>query len=212
MLNNGSRWSAGTMVVLMAAMPAMGDEWILLKDPDEKISVRIESVNSMAGGQVSTEGAGGAKATVGVTRKRLFERRYLGTALGGELRYRILRDEITSTVDGQSTVEEAPLNGKMVSGQRNSAGNWVFSLENGTALGPQVEELELLGAFENKRWLPGFHFVRPRGFGFASTISTSSPTFHASGFFAFTSPARLSSRVTSMRYMSPYCDSHVPLC
>lgn len=148
-------WTGLALVVATGAMPLAAGEGVLLKDPDEKIGVRIQSVNQSSGGQVRTDGVEGASATVSMTRTRQFERRFLPDALGGKLHYRILRDSIVSQLDGETTPTRGPLDGKLVVGTRNGAGNWVFDIEGAPAVGEQVAELDLLGAFENKRWLPG---------------------------------------------------------
>ncbi len=144
-------------VATVGILPLGAQERVMLKDADEKIGLRIHSVNRSSGGRVETEGAGAGSAgsaTVAVTRTRQIERRYLPDPLGGKLRYHFVRDQVASQVDGESRQAPGPLHGKRVTGTRNGAGNWVFDIEGGVAVGDQVEELDLLGAFENKRWQP----------------------------------------------------------
>jgi len=148
------------MIVLGLLLAASNTGWaqerVKLVDPPVGLALRIESTTTSKGGSATVKGGGGAsRSEVSLTRKRLLERRHLDDALGGKVTYRVLADRIVSGVDGREESKAGPLDGLTLEGMKNGAGNWVFTPSQGTLRGDAVSELDLLAAFENRRWLPG---------------------------------------------------------
>ncbi|MEM1084445.1 MAG: hypothetical protein AAGI48_09990 [Verrucomicrobiota bacterium] len=137
-----------TIGVLSAVEP------VLLKNPAPELPLRIQTSTIAKGGRASsTVPTGTTSQTIDITRKRHIERTMRNDALGGEVTYRILQDVITTAVNGKTENKTGPLEAKSPKARKNGAGNWTFSLE-GTALGEAADDLEMLGAFENRKWLP----------------------------------------------------------
>lgn len=157
------RWNALMKHSLLRALlatalfsgPLAAAESVLLADPDVKLGLKIEASTVSKNGRTVTTGAGGSNTrSVDITRTRQLQRTMAPDATGGEVTYRILKDHITTVVDGKKENTTAPLDGKVATGLRNGAGNWTFTLADGTATGEAVEQLEILAGFENRRWLP----------------------------------------------------------
>ncbi|WP_226895705.1 hypothetical protein [Luteolibacter marinus] len=142
----------GTVVV--SALNAA--ESVMLAEPDVKLGLKIEATTSAKGGKAISSGAAGTtEQTVDVSRHRVIQRTMHPDAIGGEVTYRFLQDRIITVVDGKTESSSGALDGKVAKGLRNGAGNWTFTLADGTATGDEVGQLELAGGFENRHWLPG---------------------------------------------------------
>ncbi len=144
------------LAVFVCSAPGFAAETYLLKEPDEKLSLKVETL-SVAKGAVTTTRTSGATRThhqADVVRWREWKRTFRPDALGGKVHYHMLRDEVATRLDGEDDVKAGPLHGKVTVGQRNGAGNWTFTLLEGSAVGAQVDELEAMEAIENRRWLP----------------------------------------------------------
>lgn len=134
---------------------AQAIESYLLKEPDPEVALHVETLTLVKGGITeSTAGGKTQKVRTDVVRRREWQRTYSKDALGGKVRFRMLRDEVGSRLDGKELLKSGPLAGKTAVGQPNGAGNWTFSLETGTAVGDEVDELKAMEAIENRRWLP----------------------------------------------------------
>jgi hypothetical protein len=139
-----------------AASPLYAIESVFLKDPDPNLALKIESSTVAKGGRAETTGAAGTtQQSIDITRERLIYRTLLPDAIGGEVSYRILRDAITTSINGSSKSKTGGLEGKTAKALKNGAGNWTFSLADAIAYGEAADDLEMLGAFENRKWLPG---------------------------------------------------------
>lgn len=142
-------------ISLLALAPLTAADPVLLEDPDPTLGLRIVTSTVAKGGEAKTTGAGiPVTQKIDITRKRHIERTMLNDALGGVVSYRILQDSITTAINGKPERKTGSLEAKTPKARKNGAGNWTFSLE-GTALGDAAEDLEMLGAFENRKWLPG---------------------------------------------------------
>lgn len=130
-------------------------ESYVLKEPGEEIGLQVETLTLVKGGVTESTVAGVTKRMkTDVVRRRMWQRTFQKDALGGKVRYRMLRDEVGSRVDGKENLRDGGLAGKVAVAQKNGAGNWVFMLESGTAVGEQVEELKSMETIENRSWLP----------------------------------------------------------
>ena len=139
-----------------ATLPLSAVESVLLKDPDTKLALKIETSTVAKGGRAETTGAAGQTSqSIDITRERLIHRTMHPDAIGGEVSYRIIRDAITTAIDGKPDSKTGGLQGKTAKALRNGAGNWTFSLTGSAAYGEAANDLEMLGAFENRKWLPG---------------------------------------------------------
>lgn len=131
-------------------------ESVMLANPDEKLALKIEATTGTKGGSVTRSGAtASVSQTVDITRTRIVERTLKPNTTGGEVTCRFLQDRIMTAVDGKSDTNPGPLNGKVATGLRDSAGKWTFTLAEKTATGAAVQQLEELAGFENRKWLPG---------------------------------------------------------
>ena len=73
---------------------------MLLKEPDPKLSLKIESSTVAKGGRAETTGATGQTSqSIDITRTRLIHRTMQQDAIGGEVSYRIFRDAITTSLN-----------------------------------------------------------------------------------------------------------------
>jgi hypothetical protein len=143
-------------IISTANMSLFAAESVLLKEPDPRIALKIESSTVAKGGRAETTGATGRTTqSIDITRERLIQRTMQPDAIGGEVSYRILRDAITTAVNGSQAAKTGGLEGKTAKARKNGAGNWAFSLPDGSAYGEAADDLEMLGAFENRKWLPG---------------------------------------------------------
>ncbi|MGB6222988.1 hypothetical protein [Haloferula sp.] len=136
-------------------LQASAEERVMLKEPDPKIALRIETSTVVKGGEAESAGPGGTvREKIDITRERLMQRTMTPDAIGGEVSYRILKDSITTSLNGKVDTKTGPLEGKTATARLNGAGNWTFSL-SGIATGDAVQELSMLEGIENRRWLPG---------------------------------------------------------
>jgi hypothetical protein len=135
---------------------AFAAETYLLKEPDEALGLSVETLSVAKNSTTTTRTEGGVSTRhkADVVRWRQWNRTFRDDALGGKVHYRMLRDEVTTRLDGDERTQAGPLHGRIAMGQRNGAGNWVFTLAEGAAVGDQVTELESIQAIENRRWLP----------------------------------------------------------
>lgn len=145
-----------TSLLFAASLSLSAEESVMLKDPDPNLALKIESSTVAKGGRAETSGAAGQTSqAIDITRTRLIQRTMRPDAIGGEVAYRILRDEVTTAVNGKPSVKTGELEGKTAVARRNGAGNYTFSLPDSVAYGDAASDLEMLGAFENRKWLPG---------------------------------------------------------
>ena len=142
--------------LVLFASSALGAETYLLKEPDEALGLSVETLSVAKDATTTSRGEGRARTThkADIVRWRQWNRTFRNDALGGKVHYRMLRDEITTRLDGDEKTQAGGLHGRIAVGQRNGAGNWVFTLAEGTAVGDQVAELDAMQAIENRRWLP----------------------------------------------------------
>ncbi|MGB1129358.1 MAG: hypothetical protein ACPG4K_04860 [Haloferula sp.] len=140
---------------LMTGSLALGAESYVLKEPGPEVGLQVETLSVVRGG-VTESSAGGATKTLitDVVRRRQWQRTYLADALGGKVHYRMLRDDVGTRLDGKEDLSRGPLAGRVAVGRKNGAGNWAFSLETGSAVGDQIDELTAMESIENRRWLP----------------------------------------------------------
>lgn len=139
----------------MTGSPAFAAESYVLKEAGPEVGLQVETLSVVRGG-VTESNAGGATKTLitNLVRRRQWQRTYLADALGGKVRYRILRDVVGTRLGGKEELSRGPLAGKVAVGRKNGAGNWAFSLETGSAVGDQIDELSAMDLIENRRWLP----------------------------------------------------------
>ncbi|MEP4078128.1 hypothetical protein [Haloferula sp.] len=139
-----------------ASLPLAAAELVLLKDPDPQMALKIESSTEAKGGRSETKDATGqARQSIDITRTRLIHRTMHPDAIGGEVSYRIFRDGITTTLNGKPSIKSGGLEGRTAKARKNGAGNWTFSIPGASAFGEAAGDLEMLGGFENRKWLPG---------------------------------------------------------
>lgn len=145
------------LALLLASFPASAAETYLLKEPDEKLGLKVKTLSVLKGATTSLRVSGQEKAghRADVVRSREWRRIFEADALGGQVFYEMLRDETGASLDGDEQRVAGPLHGEIAVGRRNGAGNWTFALKEGTATGKQVDELKAMEAIENRRWLPG---------------------------------------------------------
>jgi len=155
MMNLRALGIGSAVAVVMSWSSAQAIESYVLKEPPPELGLQVETLTVVKGG-ITESSVGGATKTMrtDVVRRRLWQRTFLKDALGGKVHYRMLRDEVGSRLDGKENLKDGPLAGQVTLGRKNGAGNWAFMLENGTAVGDQVEELKAMEAIENRRWLP----------------------------------------------------------
>lgn len=143
-------------ILCAASITLSAAESVLLKEPDPSLALKIVTSTVAKGGQAKTTGtAGQTTQLIDITRERLIQRTMQPDAIGGEVSYRILRDAISTSVNGTPSAKTGDLEGKTAKARKNGAGNWTFSLPAGTAYGEAAGDLEMLGGFENRKWLPG---------------------------------------------------------
>ena len=151
-----------TLAAIAACTPALAkDELHHLKlhqpKPGQTVTVRIAS-DSSNGRITITRGASTQKGTMSVKRDRTFERSLQGTGPKTSLRYKVLVDQVVSSIElaGEKETESASggLVGHTAFGFRDDSGRWRLFLKGGTATGKQAIELAELEAYENRRWFP----------------------------------------------------------
>ncbi|MFC7339177.1 hypothetical protein ACFQY0_18430 [Haloferula chungangensis] len=143
-------------IVCAASLPALASESVLLKEPDPKLGLEISSSTAAEGGVAETSSsAGHTTQSISITRERLIRRTMRPDGIGGVVSYHILRDAIHTSINGTSTSKTGDLEGKTATAGKNGAGNWSFSLPEASVYGEAAKDLEMLGAFENRKWLPG---------------------------------------------------------
>lgn len=130
-------------------------ETVMLADPEPSLALHIEGSTLSRSGEVAVRG--GAESSIrgiGLTRERMLDRSMKPGANGGVITYQIIRDRLTRQEAGDPVVTRQPLDGTTATGRRDGSGRWLF-FPAGKRVPGDVEELEFLTAFENRRWLPG---------------------------------------------------------
>jgi len=148
--------SRGWIVLAVLVSPLLAEERYLLKGPAADLGLSLRGTTVSKGGVAETHDAAGDHASrVELTRERIWQRLYLADGPRGKVSYRIIKDRISTGLDGAGESHDGPLSGHVAVGEKNGAGNWVFELGDDVPDAEQRRELELLGLFENRRWLPG---------------------------------------------------------
>ncbi len=134
---------------------AVAAESIVLADPDPALALHIEATTISRSGEVAVRGAEESSIRgIGLTRERVLDRSMKPGAAGGIVTYQIVGDRLTRQEAGKPAVTRQPLDGTSATGRRDPSGRWRFS-PAGKRVPGDVEELEFLTAFENRRWFPG---------------------------------------------------------
>jgi hypothetical protein len=129
---------------------------VLLSDPPSALGLSIESVTESIGGEAKiTKGEGTQATKISLMRSRSFERRHQGDPNGGKVVYRILIDRVMTSASGEASQHPSLLEGFTLNAMKGNDGKWLFTPESGNIQGDAVTEVELLEAFENRRWMPG---------------------------------------------------------
>lgn len=130
-----------------------------LHQPQPGQTVVMHAVSDSSGGRITTTtGASTRSGTMSIKRDRTYERSLSGTGPATQLQYRILVDQVTSTVELDGTKETSTTSGTLVGqailGFRDSMNRWRLFLKDGSATNQQAADLAELEAYEHRVWFP----------------------------------------------------------
>lgn len=153
-----------TVFLIIAAITSAAtakDELHFLKlhQPQPGQTVVMHSVSDSSGGRITaTSGASTRAGVMSIKRDRTYERSLRGTGPATQLEYKVLVDQIISTVNFDGTKETETTSGALVGhailGFRDQMKRWRLFLKGGSATNQQAVDLAELEAYEHRVWFP----------------------------------------------------------
>lgn len=151
--------TSAVLTLCSTALAQQNAHLLKLHEPRPGQSVVVHTVSDSPNAAMTiTRGAAVQKGRTSINRDRKFVRSIRGTGATTQLVYKVLSDQIVTSIvlgaEKDTKTTTGALVGHTALGFRDSIGRWRLFLESGTSRNKQAAELAELEAYENRRWYP----------------------------------------------------------